>query len=352
MEKHDLSAAPATVFDAAGLPRFGTYAGELNEVDLRLASAPGNALVASAARLLREKKWVYTLVATPEVVALAAIVDLGYSAQAFVTVVDLQRKLKVFDESFLQIPGPLVTVSGPGKSLQARFRTAFAELRVDRDPSSDRYRIAVEVSRLRRPFSGGLRWNAELLAAGGPPAVSVIAPVGDSAVNVTQKSAALLASGELRTGGRHYRLDGGVGGLDFTHGMLARHTAWRWAFAQGRLADGTAIGVNLVEGFNETHPEANENALWLGGRLVPLSRARFSFNQADPFDRWRLRTVDGEVDLTFHPVHAHREERDLVLVKSRFIQPVGLFSGTVTIDGERHQLNDVPGVTEDQDVVW
>jgi hypothetical protein len=353
MAPHGLPPVPSSVLDPEGNPRFGTYFGELAEVSLRAAGS--NRLAATALDLFRKKKWAYALLTTPEVVTLVAIVDLGYSATAFVTVVDLHRKLLVFDESFVQLPGPLVEVNDrPARGLKAWFRTAGAELAIEREHGSEHYRIRVDVSRLRRPIAGGLRLDAEVLGEGGPSPIAVVAPVGgrNDTVNVTQKSGGLLASGTLQVGGRRFKLDGGVSGLDYTHGHLARKTAWRWAFAQGRLEDGKTFGLNLVDGFNEDHPDANENALWLGDRLVPLSRARISFNQSDPFDRWRLRTVEGEVDLTFHPIHAHREERNLGLVQSRFIQPAGLFFGSVKAGGDTVALQGIPGVTEDQDVVW
>lgn len=55
---------------------------------------------------------------------------------------------------------------------------------------------------------------------------------------------------------------------------------------------------------------------------------------------------------TFNPVGAHHEERDLKVVKSHFVQPVGLFSGFVEVDGRKVPVKDVPGVTEDQDILW
>jgi len=195
-----------------------------------------------------------------------------------------------------------------------------------------------------------LTWD--LLAAGAPPPLTVIAPVDGGVVNVTQKWAGLLSFGTAEVDGRRYSLDGGVGGLDYTHGYLARRTAWRWAFLCGRLDDGTPIGVNLVEGFNESRDDVNENALWLGDELLPLARARFSWNPNDIFHPWAVRTTDGAIDLRFRPLGAHQELRDLVLVKSAFKQPVGLWEGTVKVGDRVYTVKDAPGVAEDQSVVW
>lgn len=345
-----LRAAPRSVATVNGSPAFGSYQGELVEVDLqRLGS---DYRLALPERWIRLKKWTYSLVATPEVIALFAIVDLSYSGNAFAVVVDRRDKRVLFDGSFMGAPAPLTRVNAhPGEGLDASFRSLGASFRCHRGAGRERYRIEVD-ARTSPVLGPRLRWDGEVLAVGGPPALTVIAPVGgNGSVNVTQKWAGLLAFGSLRVGDRSFVLDGGVAGMDYTHGYLARHTAWRWALGVGRLTDGTPVGLNLVEGFNETSTDANENALWIGRRLIPLDRARFDFNRADPLDGWSVKTVDGALDLRFKPLHAHREDRDYKLIRSHFVQPVGTFEGTVQIDGETLPLQ-LAGVTEDQDVLW
>lgn len=346
-----LAQAPLTLEDADGAPRFGTYQGSLDRVGLdalRGAWQPG-----ALQRLAVHKRWLYGFLATQEVAAVFAIVDLGYSSNAFALAVDLQSGRVLADDGLLGLPRPLVQVNehvGPG--LEAGFRMPGAHLRAWRHAGDERYHAALRLG-LPLPFvEAPLSLRAELLVAGAAPALTVIAPVDDGLVNVTQKWAGLQVFGELTAAGRRYRLDGGVGGLDSTHGYLARRTAWRWAFVCGRLDDGTPLGVNLVEGFNEGRADVNENAVWLGTRLVTVGRARFRWNHDDLLDRWHVTTTDGAVDLTLKPIAQHREVRDLVLVRSRFGQPLGLWSGTVTVDGVTHQVHDAPGVAEDQDVTW
>ncbi len=351
-KKLALPPAPASVEDGTGQPRFGTYQGSVSEVDLSRLS--GRYRLGLPMRLAKHKRWVYTFVATPEVIALFVVSDLSYTSNAFALVADLKQRKVVVDRGFLGLPGPLASVGNrPGAGLAARFRTLGAALSVSRPEGDQRYHQSVQLRRLLPFPRTELAWEGELLAAGGPPPLTVIAPVwADGLINVTQKSAGLLAFGTLTAGGRSYLLDGGVGGMDYTHGYLARHTAWRWAFANGRLEDGTPIGLNLVEGFNETSTEANENALWIGKELYPLDRARFTYNKQDVLDEWRVKTADGAVDLSFRPIGAHRELRDYKVVKSYFMQPVGLFHGTVRVNGREHRLVGVPGVTEDQDILW
>lgn len=346
-----LPASPLSVEDALGAPRFGTYQGSLDGVDL--AALRGPFRPHPVERFFKHKKWLYVFVATPEVAAAFAIVDLGYMTNAFALAVDLETQRVLADGGFLCPPGPLVQVNQfVGAGLAAGFHRAdAAHFKAWRRFGDERYHARVRLG-LPWPLEPKLSLRVELTAAGAAPALTVIAPVETGLVNVTQKWAGLLSRGELTARGRTYRLDGGVGGLDSTHGYLARHTAWRWAFVCGRLHDGKPLGINLVEGFNETREDVNENAAWLDGRLVPLGRARFSWNHDDVLDRWHVTTTDGAVDLTFRPFAAHRENRDLVLVRSRFAQPLGLWHGTLRIDGATHEVNSAPGVAEEHDVTW
>jgi hypothetical protein len=346
-----LPPVPTSLATARGEPRFGTYQGELPEVDF--SRLQGKWAPDRTDKLLKRKRWTYAFAATPEVAALVAIVDVGYSASAFAVALDLKEQRPLCDVSFLGAPGPFAEVGDkPGAGLVASFRTLGGRMSIKRGVDDECYRLEVDVSRVRTGSLQSFQWSGELLVAGGPPAVTVVAPVEGGLVNVTQKRGGLLALGHLEAGGKRFRLDGGVGGLDYTHGYLARHTQWRWAFAAGRLADGTPLGLNLVEGFNEGAPECNENALWLGDRVFPLARARFEYDASELLDVWRLKTVDGAVDLRFRPFYAHREERDYRVLVSHFAQPVGLFSGTVRADGRTYTLEGVPGVTELQDMLW
>jgi hypothetical protein len=334
--------------DDAGAPRFGTYEGSLPEVDL--SRLTGQYRPAMGRRLLKHKKWLYAFAATREVVAVCAVVDVGYSSNSFCVAVDLKEQQVLLDTSVLGLSAPMVHVSdAPSAGLDVRFTSPGLRVNANRPAGSERFHLHTRAGL----FGGKLDWGVDFLAAGAPPPLTVIAPVPeDGVVNVTQKWAGMLTFGTLQCAGRRFILDGGVGGLDYTHGYLARRTAWRWAFACGRLADGTPIGLNLVEGFNESRADVNENALWVGGRLLPLSRARFHWNKSDPLDKWEVSTDDGAVQLTFKPIHAHREERDYKLVKSFFMQPLGLFEGLITIDGRSYPVENLPGVTEDQDILW
>ena len=347
MSNAPLPLTPAQPIAPHGLPRFGSFQGEASRVNLDALA--GTWKRSGLQRALRRKRWNYSLVATPEVLVAFVITDLGYVANAFVTAVNLKSGVVLCDESFMGLPGVHGRVGdAPGAGLDASFRARGAGFSVLRGVQEDAFQLAVSLPARR----SGLTLRASLQSRGAAPALSVLAPVDDARVNFTQKVNALPARGSLTVGGKTYSLDGGVGGMDYTQGDLARHTAWRWAFAAGHLADGRAVGFNLVEGFNEGHLDANENALWVGEALFPLGRARFTYEEHDLGGAWGVRTEDGALDVSFRSLAVHREDLNIGLIVSHYVQPLGLFHGEVRVNGETLQLESIPGVTERQDMRW
>src|SRR4051794_962698 len=69
--------APASI-ERDGRPRFGTYSGEVPEIALSRLGQPY--CLSAPQRLVRHKTWQYTVVATPEVLAMFSVADLTYTA--------------------------------------------------------------------------------------------------------------------------------------------------------------------------------------------------------------------------------------------------------------------------------
>lgn len=106
--------------------------------------------------------------------------------------------------------------------------------------------------------------------------------------------------------------------------------------------------MNLVQGFlGET-----ECAVWLDDELHPVGEGRFEFDAHSPLNPWRIRTTCGAVDLRFTPGGMHAEQKDFKLLRSKFVQPVGTYEGTITVGKTTATLERVLGVAEDQDVLW
>jgi hypothetical protein len=190
--------------------------------------------------------------------------------------------------------------------------------------------------------------RARVDAADAPPSLTAIARLPRALLNTTEKRTLLSVTGEAVLAGERRSLDGGLAGYDYTNGMLARHTAWRWAFLLGRAKSGEKVAMNLVQGF-VGEPECG---VWIGGEVHPLAEGRFAFNAKRPLQSWRVSTADGAVDLDFVPGGLHAEKKNLGVVATRFIQPVGVYSGKIRAGGRELELDRVLGVAEDQDARW
>jgi hypothetical protein len=121
----------------------------------------------------------------------------------------------------------------------------------------------------------------------------------------------------------------------------------------GRMADGRKIGLNLSADFSGLTGRARENSVWFDGELHAIDPdASIDFDTADPEKPWQVRTSDGRVDLVFNPVGVHRESLNLRVIRSKFLQPVGEFTGTIQLNRGTLQIEGLPGVAENQDTLW
>jgi hypothetical protein len=124
--------------------------------------------------------------------------------------------------------------------------------------------------------------------------------------------------------------------VDDTAAYYPRHTSWMWSAGVGLAADGRQVAWNLVEGVNDP-PTNSERTVWIDGEPHEAPPCSFASD---------LSAVDG---LRFH-AEATRERTDnLLLVRSRYRQPFGTFSGVLPSGIE---LAEGYGVMEDHDAWW
>ncbi|HVK66413.1 MAG TPA: DUF2804 domain-containing protein [Polyangium sp.] len=316
-------------------PRFGTYTGGLPPV--AFGAAAKNPLT----RVRREKRWFYVAIASEELICAVAIIRLGYAANAFAFVVDRREGRALVDETTKGPPFSSFIGDSGGEGCLASYHIGANHLSVSRPIGQSDYVIDVRMQ--------GLELQARLGTSQAPPALGVVAALREGLFSTTEKRALLSVDGSLVAAGRKFSLDGALAGYDFTAGLLERHTAWRWGFGLGRTAEGKPIALNLTEGFVGDR----ECVAWIDGEIVPLSAVRFSFDRERPLSSWQVRAPEEGVDLTFTPSGLHTERHDLGIVRSRFLQLAGEFSGRILVPGrEPITLDRLAGVTEDQDTYW
>jgi hypothetical protein len=337
-------------------PRFGDYEG----LSAILTPPPHDGLTAPVSQFLRHKRWMYTFVASDDILVTCAIVDAGPTGTAFITVADRRTGHLLADVSRPGGLRPLVGVNDrPGDGHSSRYRMPGTDVSMRTEDGRLRVRAKVG-SPIGLPALGKPAIELDLtFDITAMPALTVISELQTDppSVSTTGKNAALPVSGRVtvRLGGfvHDFTLIDALGGFDYTSGHLPRHTQWRWSYFTGRLQDGRPIGMNVTSGFSGLTGRCRENSVWLDGRLHAVDPdAQIEFDTEDPGKPWHVSTQDGAVALEFHPIGVHRESLNLRLIRSHFLQPVGEFTGTVRVAGEQLTVERMPGVVENQDILW
>jgi hypothetical protein len=334
IKKQPLPIAPVSLFDVGGQLHQGQFAGATGNIDWSHLASP---LKRSAWwRHFHHKRWMYVALVSEDYFCAVALVDIGWTSTAFAYVFDRRVARVVAGFSQDGLPGlgaRLAQRCGDG----AEHHFQFGRHRVDicHVPTRCGYSL-----RLRSP---GFEVDAEFADA--HALLLAVGPVAGGVAHATQKSSGLALSGELRLEDERHSLNGGVASFDYSNGLLARETSWRWASAHS-----LTLGFNLQNGYFGDQ----ENALWLDGQIFPLGTAIFEFDEHNPMAPWHISTADGLVDLEFVPQGVRRENKNLWLAASRYVQPIGLFHGVVQAaqGSKKETVRGMMGVTEDHQSRW
>jgi hypothetical protein len=135
----------------------------------------------------------------------------------------------------------------------------------------------------------------------------------------TRKQAGVEARGTLALDGGPIREVRALAVIDDTAGYHARVTEWYWSAGVGAGPGGEALAWNLVSGVNDP-PEGSERAVWIAGdprEVPPVSFAT---------DLSAIVCTDGS-ELSFEAEAERRRSENLLVVRSDYRQPFGVFSG-------------------------
>ncbi|HEX8977660.1 MAG TPA: DUF2804 family protein [Solirubrobacteraceae bacterium] len=164
--------------------------------------------------------------------------------------------------------------------------------------------------------------------------IETICPSG-AAYGWTRKQGGIAASGHVTIDGERRAIVARAV-IDDTAAYYDRHTRWRWSAGVGTTDDGRAAAWNLVAGVNDP-PQHSERTVWLDGEPSEAPASRFA---AD------LSAVDG---LRFHTEAVRERTENRVLLRSRYRQPFGTFTGELP---GGVLLAEGFGVMEEHDVYW
>lgn len=164
--------------------------------------------------------------------------------------------------------------------------------------------------------------------------VEVASHHGDSYI-WTRKQGGVPVRGTVRVNGTEHAIDGRAF-IDDSAGYHARHTTWWWSAGLGRGAGGEAVAWNLVDGVHDARADS-ERTVWVDGEPQEIAPVAF----ADDLSRVG--------DLEFTKWSERTEDTNRLLVRSRYRQPFGTFSGTLPNGLE---LAEGYGAMEWHDAYW
>lgn len=261
-----------------------------------------------------------------------AVVDLGYVGQVFAWA-HLDDRTLTWER---KVPFGRGLDVGPTPASGGRFDAGEEVVAID-----ERGGFVLDA----KLAEGRLRARIE---AGEITPVTLLTPTAGGGWNCTEKGAGYRAHGEIDFDGAIFELDGG-GWRDWTTGRQDRHTAWRWAAGAGRTSRRQWLGINVSSGMNAR--KDGENVVWWDGQPYALVTDRLEPEHGDPARSWRLGGPGWSLRLEPHGVR--KADESLLVVRSRYVQPIGVFRGTLPDpEGGSVEIEYLIGVTEDHEAVW
>lgn len=321
--------------DEDGLFRFGAYPEPLsqlnfNDADLSDVRAwwgrPQKGLLGRLVRRMRLKQWHYVCVNHPECFLAVAVAQLGYVGNVFVYLVENGRKFET--ERIIPLGlGIRVGASSRQKSTYSGIEIGFGQ---------EHWTCRLDVKLEGRPLKAEMKLQPTDVLA-------LLHPLHQNRAAYTHKEVGNECAGWVEWGRQRIDLKGSLGGIDYTCSYADRHTEWRWIFLTGRTRDGRRFGFNGAE---RLYGDA-ENYVWLDGVRSPVGALRFTIAPQGPWG------IDGPgANLLFAPSGCRAQNVNYGLVRSRFLQPYGVATGTVSLAGETIELGNVFGVCEEHDALW
>ncbi len=166
--------------------------------------------------------------------------------------------------------------------------------------------------------------------------VDVVSAAGERGYIWTRKQGGVAARGTVL--GREIE---GRAIVDDSAGYHERHTVWRWSAGVGLTDQGERVAWNLVDGIHDSAQDS-ERTVWRDGTPSEVGPVRFAADLSG------ISFAEGG-ELSFTEWSAREENRNLLLLRSRYRQPFGTFGGELP-GGVR--LAEAQGVMEDHDALW
>ena len=297
---------------------------------------------------LRLKRWDYYAVTMPDGFFSVTLAHLGYAGTVFAYTLDFASG-ELHEETLLAPLGRGIDLCRNGDRGDSSFDNG--RVRVAFSAGETARRVEVDWPSFNR--GQGLAADLTLHCPPGHESVVTATPMRGRRFFYTRKVNCLPAEGWISRGGKRSELRPGdsLGTLDWGRGIWEYRTSWIWASASAFLEDGRTLGLNMGGGFGDA--PAPDNALILDGRVHKLEGIVFDYDRTQLMRPWRMRSLDGRLNLEFVPFKERVARTNLLLVRSEVHQIFGRYSGAAeTDDGQLVRLSGVIGFIEEHQARW
>jgi len=289
----------------------------------------------------RRKRWNFWSWIGPEFALSATLADVDFCSFGSFVLVDLRDGARWSGASY-GLPGRIALAETVDASV------AFARGGFDYANRIGGEDLAV---RLRARAGDGSAVAADF-AVRRPPgheSLNVVVPWSASRFQCNSKHAALPCEGEIRAGGRRYRLDPDTcfAVQDWGRGVWPHRSCWNWGVAIGR-AGGALLGVNLGARWT-TGTGSNENGILCDGRLHKVMEdLRWDYDPDEWRKPWRVVAEhSGALDLVLEPAFAHAQRLDLGVLATGGVTAFGRWRGRVRVEGREIPVDGLLGWVEE-----
>jgi hypothetical protein len=254
------------------------------------------------------KRWRYVAAFNEDLMACAALVQVGPAQQSFWAVLTREDGRLRERTRMLFRRGAVELVRGTS-ARDEDVQSGQLRLHDDTVPATGPGRLRVH--------DDGVQLDLELNEQ---PGIQAHCSHGNEHV-WTRKQAGVPVSGTLALDGGPPREVQALAVIDDTAGYHARFTEWWWSAGVGEGPGGTPLAWNLVAGVNDP-PAGSERAVWVAE--APRETPPVTFDE----DLSRIRCEDGS-DLRFLPEAERSRRENLLILRSDYRAPFGSFSGTL-----------------------
>ena len=168
---------------------------------------------------------------------------------------------------------------------------------------------------------------------------------------LNQKNCLMIAKGYAKFGNNFYEFNENesFGLLDWGRGVLPFKHNWLWGQGSG-LVNGKYFGFNIGKfGNNEN---GTENIFFYDNKSYKMNQVDIIFNKNNYMEKWHYKSDDGNFVFEMTPFYDNFTKTKMLWVDNSCHQIFGKFNGYIIVDGNKIEINDFIGFTENANNRW